>query len=78
MSFLILTDKLLGDYISRVKESPLEKMGRINLAGITVDYFQLNEYYANIRKAGLEYDDLDYTQCLDFLLMTVEGLDNQG
>lgn len=28
-----------------------------------------NEYYQNIRKLGLEYEDLDYSNALDFLLM---------
>jgi Fic family protein len=42
-------------------------------------YFRhLKEYYANIRKVGLEYDELDYSKCLDFLLMTVEGLESPG
>jgi len=35
------------------------------------NYFnQLEKYYANIRKIGLEYEDLDYRQALDFLSMT--------
>lgn len=40
-------------------------------------YKRLKDYYANIRKIGLEYKDLDYSKCLNFLLMTVKGLDNQ-
>jgi Fic family protein len=40
-------------------------------------YKKLNDYYSNIRKIGLEYDDLDYSKCLDFLLMTVTGIDEQ-
>ena len=38
-------------------------------------YTKLSEYYRNIRKIGLEYDTLDYRKSLDFLLMTVQGLD---
>lgn len=41
-------------------------------------YKRLNDYYSNIRKIGLEYDDLDYSKCLDFLLMTVKGIDEQN
>ncbi len=42
------------------------------------NYFKrLKEYYSNIRKLGLEYEDLDYSKCLDFLLMTITGIDNQ-
>jgi Fic family protein len=41
-------------------------------------YFKhLKEYYSNIKILGLEYDDLDYDKSLDFLLMTVSGLDAQ-
>jgi Fic family protein len=41
-------------------------------------YKNLKDYYSNIRKIGLEYEDLDYSKSLDFLLMTVRGLDEQG
>lgn len=37
----------------------------------------LNNYYTNIKKLGVDYDKLDYTKCLDFLLMTVSGLHNE-
>ena len=32
-------------------------------------YEQHNLYYTNIRKLGLEYDELDYTKAIPFLLM---------
>lgn len=42
------------------------------------NYFKtLKEYYANIRKIGLEYDELDYSKGLDFLLMTIKGVETQ-
>ena len=41
-------------------------------------YKRLTDYYSNIRKIGLEYEDLDYSKCLDFLLMTVKGIDDQS
>ncbi|MCB0762953.1 MAG: Fic family protein, partial [Flavobacteriales bacterium] len=37
-------------------------------------YRHIDEYYRNIRILGLEYDTLDYTNSLDFLLMTICGL----
>lgn len=40
-------------------------------------YKNLKDYYSNIRKIGLEYEDLDYSKSLDFLLMTVKGLVDQ-
>jgi Fic family protein len=40
-------------------------------------YKRLNDYYSNIKKLGLEYEELDYGKSLDFLLMTITGIDNQ-
>lgn len=37
-------------------------------------YINRNSYYNNIRKIGLEYETLDYTKSLDFLLMTINSL----
>lgn len=39
-------------------------------------YKKRKEYYSNIRKIGLEYESLDYLKSLDFLLMTIKGLDD--
>lgn len=41
-------------------------------------YKNLKAYYANIRVIGLEYETLDYSKSLDFLLMTVKGIDDQN
>ncbi len=41
-------------------------------------YKKIKDYYSNIRNLGLEYEDLDYSKSLDFLLMTVQGIDEQG
>jgi Fic family protein len=40
-------------------------------------YKKLGEYYSNIRKTGLEYEDLNYSKSLDFLLMTILGINEQ-
>lgn len=40
-------------------------------------YKNLKEYYSNIKKLGLEYEDIDYSKSLDFILMTVNGIDKQ-
>ncbi len=57
----------------------LEKIG-INATVVQLEknYYQnLTDYYSNIRKFGLEYDYLDYSNSLDFLLMTVKGILNK-
>jgi len=39
------------------------------------NYFRkIREYYQNLRRLGLEYETLDYSKSLDFLLMTVRGM----
>ena len=54
----------------------IEKLGqKATSIQLEKNYFKnLNDYYSNIRKLGLEYDDLDYSKSLDFLLMTVNGI----
>ena len=37
-------------------------------------YLNKQNYYDNIRKLGMDYDTLDYSNALDFLLMTVESI----
>lgn len=37
-------------------------------------YKNLQAYYQNLRKIGLEYENLNYSKALDFCLMTVFGL----
>ena len=37
-------------------------------------FLNIKEYYSNIKKLGAEYDDLDYSKSLDFLLMTANSL----
>jgi len=41
-------------------------------------YTNRKAYYDNNRKLGLEYDQLDYSKALDFLLMTIMGLKNNS
>lgn len=42
------------------------------------NYYQnLDTYYSNIKKLGTEYQYLDYSKGLDFLLMTVNGMQKQ-
>jgi len=57
----------------------IEKIGRkATSVQLEKNYFKkLKDYYSNIRKVGLEYEDLDYSRSLDFLLMTAMGIDEQ-
>ncbi len=53
-----------------------EKLGeKASSIQLEKNYYQnLKEYYNNIKKLGLEYEELDYKKSLDFLLMTVSSL----
>ncbi|MDR2938518.1 MAG: Fic family protein [Prevotellaceae bacterium] len=57
----------------------LEKIGqKATCVQLEKNYYkQLPLYYANIKKLGLEYDSLEYSKSLDFLLMTILGIDKQ-
>ncbi len=39
-------------------------------------YKNLKDYYNNIKRLGIEYEKLDYSKCLEFLLMTAKGMNN--
>ncbi len=54
----------------------IEKLGQ-DAVSIELEknyYTNRKDYYNNIRKIGLEYEKLDYSKSLDFLLMTVNSL----
>ena len=53
-----------------------EKLGeKASSIQLEKNYYQnLKEYYNNIKKLGLEYEELDYKKSLDFLLMTVSSI----
>lgn len=56
----------------------IEKLGeKATSVQLEKNYYKnLDSYYKNIKKLGIEYEKLDYSNCLDFLLMTVIGLNN--
>lgn len=57
----------------------LQKIGRKAIA-VQLEknyYLNIKDYYGNIRKIGLEYHGLDYGKSLDFLLMTVKGIETE-
>ena len=57
----------------------IEKLGdKATAIQLEKNYYKnLDSYHTNIKKLGVEYDKLDYSKCLDFLLMTVTGLKRQ-
>ncbi|WP_346854960.1 Fic family protein [uncultured Draconibacterium sp.] len=57
----------------------IEKIGQKALSvQLEKNYYRkIKDYYSNIKKLGLEYEELDYSKSLDFLLMTVSGIDEE-
>jgi Fic family protein len=57
----------------------IEKLGdKATAVQLEKNYYQnLENYYSNIKKLGADYEDLDFTKCLDFLLMTATGIQSQ-
>jgi len=57
----------------------LEKLGeKANSIQLEKNYYQkLKDCYNNIKKLGIEYEELDYKKSLDFLLMTVASLNEE-
>jgi Fic family protein len=56
----------------------IEKIGQI-ATSVELEknyYTKIKNYYSNIRMLGLEYEDLDYSKSLDFLLMTVSSIND--
>lgn len=58
----------------------IEKVGQKATAiQLEKNYFlKINEYYSNLKKLGLEYEELDYSKSLDFLLMTGGAVPGAG
>ena len=40
-------------------------------------YLNLEKYYLNIKILGLEYEELDYSRAINFLLMSIQGIKNE-
>ncbi len=55
-----------------------EQLGeQANVIELEKNYYKNKPaYYNNIRKIGLDYETLDYSKSLDFLLMTIKSLQN--
>lgn len=57
----------------------IEKLGeKAHSIQLEKNYYQkLKDYYNNIKKLGLEYESLNYKKSLDFLLMTVQSINEE-
>ena len=57
----------------------LQKLGtKATAIQLEKNYFSnLSSYYRNIKILGLEFEKLDYSKSLEFILMTIRGLENQ-
>ena len=56
----------------------IEKIGRI-ATSVQLEknyYIKIKNYYSNIKRLGIEYEEIDYSKSLDFLLMTVNSIND--
>ncbi len=60
MKFKLLTDQLLGDYVQQVKESPLEKIAKLNELDLPVDYFQFYKSVSSVYSSKIEGEEIDF------------------
>lgn len=80
MELKILTSQLIKAYTRLIEKWFLiEKIGqKATSVQLGKNYnLKIKDYYSNIKKLGLKYEELDYSKSLDFLLMTVTGIDAQ-
>jgi len=54
----------------------IQKLGNesVNIKSEKYYYNNLNDYYLNLKKLGVEYEELNYDNCIDFLLMLPNSL----
>jgi C-5 cytosine-specific DNA methylase len=57
----------------------VEKLGaKATAVQLKKNYYQnLENYYSNIKKLGADFENLDFSKSLAFLLMTVKGMQSQ-
>ena len=60
MEFKILTSQLLDDFTLNVKESPLDKIDRIEKVVLSVDYFQFYKSVSSVYSSKIEGEDIDF------------------
>jgi len=55
-----------------------EKFGNkaVNIPSEKNYYNNMKDYYLNLKKIGLEYEELEYEKCIDFLLMLPNSMRN--
>jgi len=58
----------------------LEKIGKeaINIPSEKNYYTNLKDYYKNLKKIGIEYEELNYSHCIEFLLMLPNSMKNKN
>ncbi len=58
----------------------IEKLGRkvVNIPSEKYYYSNLQNYYNNIKKIGMEYNELNYDNCVDFLLMLPNSMKHKS
>jgi Fic family protein len=72
MKFQILISSLLGDYTKTVKESPLDKIDRIEKSEIAVDYFEFYKSISSVYSSKIEGEDIDFDSYFKYKFLNVK------
>jgi hypothetical protein len=72
MKFQILISSLLGDYTKTVKESPLDKIDRIEKSEIPVDYFEFYKSISSVYSSKIEGEDIDFDSYFKYKFLNVK------
>jgi hypothetical protein len=60
MELKILTSKLLNAFTDNVKESPLDKLNKVEKLDLPVDYFQFYKSVSSVYSSKIEGEDIDF------------------
>ncbi|MFV0566975.1 MAG: Fic family protein [Flavobacteriaceae bacterium] len=60
MEFKIVTSELLNTFIDSVKNSPIEKLNKIEKTDLPVDYFQFYKSVSSVYSSKIEGENIDF------------------
>ena len=72
MRFMILTSEMLLDFTMRVKESPVNKLNKMQTLELPVDYFQFYKSVSSVYSSKIEGEEIDFDSYFKHRFMKVE------
>ena len=72
MCFKILTSEMLLEFTLKVKDSPINKLNRMQTLELPVDYFQFYKSVSSVYSSKIEGEDIDFDSYFKHRFMKVE------